>query len=337
MRRLFLVGVLVLAGAAFALKLELERVVLPAGAPPRTLIVATGGNARSIGSQLAGMGLVRHPLLFQALVRYRGAGERLRAGHYDLEGPLTLDGVIALLERGSELRRAITFPEGRTLEQMAEIARSRGLDPEAFLAAARDPALIGDLDPAATDLEGYLFPDTYDIPAKPDAPVRLVAAMVAHFRAELRQLPEPESAGLSLRELVTLASIVEMETALGEERPRIAAVLLNRLERGMRLQTDPTVIFALRLAGRWDGNIRKQDLEIESPYNTYRNAGLPPGPIASPGRAALEAVLDPAPVDDLYFVSRNDGSHHFSRTLREHERAVDRYQRRRGSRPPEGG
>jgi len=337
LRRLFLVGVLVLAGAAFALKLELERVVLPAGAPPRTLIVATGGNARSIGSQLAGMGLVRHPLLFQALVRYRGAGERLRAGHYDLEGPLTLDGVIALLERGSELRRAITFPEGRNLEQMAEIARSRGLDPEAFLAAARDPALIGDLDPAATDLEGYLFPDTYDIPAKPDAPVRLVAAMVAHFRAELRQLPEPESAGLSLRELVTLASIVEMETALGEERPRIAAVLLNRLERGMRLQTDPTVIFALRHAGRWDGNIRKQDLEIESPYNTYRNAGLPPGPIASPGRAALEAVLDPAPVDDLYFVSRNDGSHHFSRTLREHERAVDRYQRRRGSRPPEGG
>jgi UPF0755 protein len=327
----------VLAAAALALKLELGRVVVAGGAPPRTLIVAPGGNAGSIGAQLAGMGLVRHPLLFQALVRFRGAGGRLRAGHYELRGPLTLDGVISVLERGSEQRRAITFPEGRNLEQMAEIASEGGLDREAFLAAARDPSPIADLDPVAGNLEGYLFPETYDIAAKPDAPRLLVAAMVSHFRSVLRQLPEAESSELSLRELVTLASIVEMETALGEERPRIAAVFLNRLGRGMRLQTDPTVIHALRLAGRWDGNIRKQDLEIDSPYNTYRHAGLPPGPIASPGRAALEAVLDPAPVEDLYFVSRNDGSHHFSRTLREHERAVDRYQRRRRSPPPEGG
>jgi len=337
LRRLILVAVLLVAGCALAVQLERERVVLPAGGPPRVLIVAPGGNARSIGGQLAGMGLVRHPIEFQALVRYRGDGGRLRAGHYELEGPLTLDGVIDQLKRGSDQRRAITFPEGRTLEQMAEIAAGQGLDSAAFLAAARDPAPIADLDPEASDLEGYLFPETYDIPAKADAPQRLVAAMAAHFRSVLAELPGRETSQLTVRELVTLASIVEMETALGEERPRIAAVFLNRLERGMLLQTDPTVIYALRLAGRWDGNIRKRDLEIDSPYNTYRHTGLPPGPIASPGRAALEAVLDPAPVDDLSFVSRNDGSHYFSRTLREHERAVDRFQRRRGARPPDGG
>jgi UPF0755 protein len=142
--------------------------------------------------------------------------------------------------------------------------------------------------------------------------------------------------GLTLRELTTLASLVELETARADERPRIAAVFLNRLRRGMLLQTDPTIIYALRKQGRWDGNIRKPDLMIDSPYNTYRYAGLPPGPIASPGREALRAVLDPAPVKDLYFVSRNDGSHHFSATLREHERAVDRYQRRRRSRRKSG-
>jgi UPF0755 protein len=139
--------------------------------------------------------------------------------------------------------------------------------------------------------------------------------------------------GLTLREAVTLASLVELETALGEERPWIAAVFRNRLRKKMLLQTDPTVIYALRQKGTWDGNIRKKDLDVDSPYNTYRFPGLPPGPIASPGVEALRAVIDPADVKDLYFVSRNDGSHQFSETLTEHNRAVDRYQRgRRGSR-----
>jgi UPF0755 protein len=132
-----------------------------------------------------------------------------------------------------------------------------------------------------------------------------------------------------VREVVTLASIVEMETGKAEERAQIAAVFLNRLRIGMPLQTDPTVIYALKLAGRWNGNIRRKDLEIDSPYNTYRRPGLPPGPIACPGRDAILAVLDPAPTRALYFVSRNDGTHHFSETLQEHNRAVDRYQRKR--------
>jgi UPF0755 protein len=134
-----------------------------------------------------------------------------------------------------------------------------------------------------------------------------------------------------VRQVVTLASIVELETAAVAERPRIAAVFLNRLDKGMPLQTDPSVIYALKRSGRWDGNIRKQDLEIDSPYNTYRIRGLPPGPLASPGREAILAVIEPATTNDLYFVSRNDGSHEFSETLAEHNRAVNRYQRRRAS------
>jgi UPF0755 protein len=138
-----------------------------------------------------------------------------------------------------------------------------------------------------------------------------------------------KDSGLTLREVVTLASLVELETARKEERPHIAAVFLNRLRRHMPLQTDPTVIYALRRAGTWDGNIRKEDLNVASPYNTYRFPGLPPGPIANPGREAIRAVLEPLFSDDLYFVSRNDGSHQFSRNLAEHERAVDLYQRHR--------
>ncbi len=190
--------------------------------------------------------------------------------------------------------------------------------------------MIRDLDPEASDLEGYLFPDTYDMPRGNDPEERLVKRMVARFRERMGQeLGRVAKSGLTLRGVVTLASIVELETAEPAERPRIAAVFLNRLGRKMPLQTDPSVIFALRSAGRWDGNIRKGDLDIDSPYNTYRNAGLPPGPLASPGQAALLAVLSPAAVRDLYFVSRNDGTHEFSETLEQHNRAVDRYQRRR--------
>jgi len=149
------------------------------------------------------------------------------------------------------------------------------------------------------------------------------------------ELPAVKQSGYTLREVLTLASVVEMETAVPAERPRVAAVFLNRLRHRMPLQTDPTVIFAMRRAGAWDGNIRKRDLGIDSPYNTYRYPGLPPGPIASPGIESIRAVLHPATSDELYFVSRNDGSHHFSRTLAEHQRAVDHYQRGRGPMPPD--
>jgi UPF0755 protein len=306
---------------------------------PLSLIVPTGASAESIGRQLQALGLVRHSLVFRAHVFFRGDGSRLRAGEYSLEGPTSLDDIAEMLVRGEVVRHDVTFPEGRNLDDMASIAADHGLDRTAFLSAARDPKAIHDLDSAATDLEGYLFPDTYDVPRSGDAAGesrRLVGRMVERFRSvAVPEMAQLTARGLTLREAVTLASIVELETAEAEERPRIAAVFLNRLKLGMPLQTDPTVIYALRKAGTYDGNIRKKDLSLDSPYNTYKRPGLPPGPIASPGREALQAVAAPAEAKDLYFVSRNDGTHEFNETLALHERAVDRYQRHRT--PPRPG
>jgi len=322
-----------LAGAVWAAwRYETRSPRIAAGAPPVRLVVPPGSSADAIARQLRGLGLVRHPLVFRALARARGVGARLKAGEYALSGPLSLEGIVDALARGDVVRRDLTVPEGRSLDDIALLVVGEGLDLEEFLAAARDPAPVRDLDPVAADLEGYLFPDTYDVPQAPEAPRALVRRMVERFRAVISpELSRIAEKGLSVRQLVTLASIVELETARAEERPRIAAVFLNRLEKGMPLQTDPSIIYALKRAGRWDGNIRKGDLEIDSPYNTYRRPGLPPGPLGSPGREALLAVLEPADTRELYFVSRNDGTHEFSETLVEHNRAVNRYQRRRAS------
>jgi UPF0755 protein len=222
----------------------------------------------------------------------------------------------------------VTFPEGLSMTEMAAIFESHGLGPAAsFLAAAKDPAPIRDLDPAARDLEGYLFPETYALPRRTDA-ARLVQVMIAEFRSAFT--PELRAAAaarnLTVRQAVTLASLVEKETAKAEERPIVAAVYSNRLRIGMPLQCDPTVIYALQRAGAFTGNLRRDDLMFDSPYNTYRYPGLPPGPIASAGKASLEAVARPADADYVYFVSRNDGSHEFARTLDEHNRNVQKYQ-----------
>jgi UPF0755 protein len=293
--------------------------------------VGPGSSARHVARDLAALGFTHHPLFFRVLASAREAGAHLKAGEYTLEGSLSLSEVLDKLVRGDVVRRLVTFPEGKSIGEMAQLVeRSAGLAAEDFLKAARDPRPMCDLDPDASSLEGYLFPDTYVVQRTPDAAAQLVARMVHRFRDVVRpELPRYRERGLTLRQAVTLASLVELETAQGNERPRIAAVFLNRLKKKMLLQTDPTVIYALREAGRYDGNIRKADLQIASPYNTYVHAGLPPGPIAAPGRAALRAVAEPAQVEELFFVSRNDGTHVFSTTLADHERAVDRYQRRR--------
>jgi UPF0755 protein len=324
---------LIVAAARLAWIYETQYPVRAADAPPQTLVIPPGTSAEAIGRELQALGLVRHPLLFRAFIVLRHQQGDLKAGEYSFDGPLSLAQIVDQLARGEVVRHEVTFPEGKRFEDMAAIAAVHGIDAAQFLAAARDPSLVKDIDPAATDLQGYLFPDTYDLPQGGNPAAALVARMVQRFRdLMVPELPRLARAGYTLREAVTLASIVEMETARPEERPRIAAVFKNRLLKKMLLQTDPTVIYALRNAGTWDGNIRKKDLDIDSPYNTYRVAGLPPGPIASPGRESLLAVLDPAPGKDLYFVSRNDGTHVFSETLSQHEHAVDVYQRRRAAR-----
>ena len=202
-----------------------------------------------------------------------------------------------------------------------------GIDSARFMELVHDTALARELGVGASSLEGYLMPATYHFYWQSDEG-EIVRTLVGQFWKSVDEALREEIAttGWSLHEVVTLASIVELETARAEERPRIAAVFLNRLSKGMLLQTDPSVIYALKKAGRWDGNIRREDLQLDSPYNTYQRAGLPPGPIGCPGRDAILAVIDPAPTRDLYFVSRNDGTHAFSRTLDEHNSAVAHFQ-----------
>ncbi|MDE3153529.1 MAG: endolytic transglycosylase MltG [Acidobacteriota bacterium] len=294
----------------------------------QVVAIPPGSGSRAIGERLIAAGVVPGKYAFEMALHLTGASRRLKAGTYRFDRPMAPVEVIDKIARGDVYVARITFPEGLTIREMAKIYAARGLGTTAaFEQAAANPAPIRTLDPDATDLEGYLFPETY--PVQPGAPATaLVDAMVARFRqvfdAGLRQ--DAEARGLSVRQVVTLASIVEKETANAEERPEVAAVYENRLRIGMALQCDPTVIYALEQAGRYTGALHHDDMSFDSPYNTYRYPGLPPGPIASPGLPSIEAALNPAPVDYLYFVSRHDGTHVFARTLAEHDRNVRKYQ-----------
>jgi len=296
---------------------------------PEALVeVPPGAGPATIGQRLVEAGVVRDELTFRAAVWLSGRSRDLKAGEFQFDQPMTPLEVIDKIARGDVYRRRITFREGLTVPEMAAVYEQSGFGSAAdFLKAASDPSPIKDLDPDAGDLEGYLFPETYSLPRDTPA-AALIAQMVALFQKALTPAVHEgiKSQGLTLREAVTVASLVEKETAVPAERPVVAAVYLNRKRIGMPMQADPTVIYALQQAGRWDGNIRRDDLQFDSPYNTYRYPGLPPGPIASPGRAALEAVANPADADYLYFVSRNDGSHVFARTLDEHNRNVREWQ-----------
>ena len=287
-----------------------------------------GAGSRAIGDRLVAAGVVSDPITFRAALWLTEQGRHLKAGEYRFDRAMTPIDVLAKIARGDVYVIALTFPEGLTILEMARLFEAHGLGPAAaFVEAAKDVSSIHGVDPAATDLEGYLFPETYALSRHADAAslVRLMTARFAHvFTPELRQAAAAR--GLSVRQALTLASIVEKETARGDERPVVAAVYENRLRIGMALQCDPTVIYALQRAGTYDGNLHHDDLAFDSPYNTYRYPGLPPGPIASPGLAAIEAALHPADADFLYFVSRNDGSHAFARNLDEHNRNVQKYQ-----------
>jgi UPF0755 protein len=296
--------------------------------PEQFVEVAPGAGSRAIGDRLARAGIVRDPWTFRLALWLSGQGRHLKAGEYRFDRAMTPAEVIDKMARGDVYAINVTFPEGLTFAEMAKIFQDHGFGPAStFVNAAKDVAPIHSLDPTARDLEGYLFPDTYALPRSTDGS-KLVRQMVAGFERVLTPRLREAAAknGLSVRQLVTLASIVEKETARPDERPVVAAVYTNRLRIGMALQCDPTVIYALVRAHRYDGNLHKDDLRFDSPYNTYRYPGLPPGPIASPGRASLEAAASPAASDYLYFVSRNDGSHEFARTLDEHNRNVQKFQ-----------
>jgi UPF0755 protein len=301
--------------------------------------IPAGTSTAGIGQRLAAAGVVPDELTFRVAVWWTGAGTRLQAGEYRFDRALTPVDVLERLARGDVFTRRITFPEGMTIAEMARLYEERGFGTASdFAAAAGNVSAVRELDSGARDLEGYLFPDTYALPRTASAGA-LVSLMTARFKAAYAEAlgSRAEDQELSVREVVTLASLIEKETSSPEERPVVSAVYRNRLRIGMPMQADPTVIYALMRAGRYDGNIRRDDLGFDSRYNTYRYPGLPPGPIAAPGLAALSAALAPADVPHLYFVSRNDGTHAFASSLAEHNANVRRFQveffRRSAGRP----
>ena len=301
--------------------------------PTRIVIIDTGMPAHAAAARLEEAEVIRSAMVFRVLTRLRGVGEKIHAGEYEFRDEMTPGQVLDKLVMGGVARHRLTIPEGLRIDEIAGLVTTSGFgETESFLRAVKQVDLIADLDPEAEDLEGYLFPDTYFFP-RGATEERIVAEMVEGFRRQLTAgwWARIEELGLTLREVVTLASLVEEEARLDDERARIAAVFHNRLDRGMLLQCDPTVVYALVRDGRYRGDIYRSDLGYESLYNTYVSTGLPPGPISSPGGKSLEAALFPAQTRELYFVVSGAGRHEFSTTREEHDRAVRRYRQERNA------
>ncbi|PIE89295.1 MAG: hypothetical protein CR997_11795 [Acidobacteria bacterium] len=252
----------------------------------------------------------------------------IKKGRYRLAERMSTWQILEKLDNGLVETTKITIQEGLEKWEVADLlGKTKWGDRDQFKELIQNSELIYELDPGASDLEGYLFPETYYFEDE-TTPEQIIRTLVEHFKNEMEpHLHKLTEMKLTVREWVTLASMVEKETAKKEERKRIAGVFLNRKRRGMQYQCDPTIVYALKREGKYRGKIFLSDLKFNSPYNTYVAPGLPPGPIASPGKASLMAVLEPEDHPYLYFVSKNDGSHHFSKTLSEHNRNVQRYQR----------
>ncbi len=324
-------GILIIFGAALLLGFGYYLMTpLKPGAPKKAFVVEEGATLRQVAARLQEQGIIKGKGLFVLWARVTGAGTRIKSGEYLLGPSMPPAKVLATLVRGRVRTHPVTIPEGFTAAQIARLLEAKGLaDKEEFLKLVKDPEFARALKVPSSSLEGYLYPDTYyfSVGLSPRA---IIKEMVRRFWEVMGQLSEEiERSGMSLHEVVTLASIVEKETGRPEERPLIASVFLNRLKKGMRLESDPTVIYGLK---DFDGNLTRRHLATPTPYNTYQIKGLPPGPIANPGIDSIKAVLNPVETDFLYFVSRNDGTHHFSSTLREHNKAVYKFQKHRKSR-----
>ncbi len=294
---------------------------------PVFIEIPKGASTRSIAAELARAGVVESPWHF-LLARAVRTGTKLQAGEFRFVAAATPLEVYGRIARGDVFYEELVIPEGRNMYDIGAIVEGLGLMPATeFLAAARDPASIRDLDPAAPTLEGYLFPDTYRVTRHTSAR-EICRILTQRFRAEWKRL-KPNA---SPHDTVTIASLIEKEAAAPGDRPLIASVFRNRLKLGMKLDCDPSTIYAAVIEGRYRGIIHKSDLASENPYNTYTHAGLPPGPIANPGVASLRAALEPAETGYLYFVARPDGSgqHEFSKDIAAHRLAAARYRRGAG-------
>jgi len=289
------------------------------------ITVSPRQNMKTTADRLFHSEIIGSPSYFYAYARCFGYDRRIQAGEYLVSGAMTPRQILEMMAGGKTFLHKITIPEGYGLKEIAAAFAGAGLISESrLLRAARDPQLCRGWKIEADTAEGYLFPDTYYFPKGVSAE-KILSTMIQRFRrvftSELAQQAQNE--GLSIQQAVTLASIIEKETGSDSERPIVSSVFHNRLKRRMRLESDPTVIYGL---DHFDGNITRRDLTTPTPYNTYTRQGLPPGPIASPGIKSLLAAVYPAQTDYLYFVSRKDKTHQFSRTWEEHLQAVNRYQ-----------
>jgi len=294
------------------------------------LEVEKGQSAKEIAQNLKEKGIIKKT--WPMLLGYRlfFSSQSLKAGEYAVSLPLSPKDILHILTEGNVILHAITVPEGLIIQETAELMESQGFaQKDDFIKASADASFISSLDQEASTLEGYLFPETYSFPKNTSAG-EIVEAMVSHFMQVFnsRWRRRADEIGMSVRDIVILASLIEKETSLPGEKKLVSAVFHNRLKKGMKLDCDPTIIYVLKREEKFKDRLRTKDLRLNSPYNTYLYPGLPPGPIANPGRDSLEAALYPADEKYLYFVSKNDGSHHFSNTFREHQQAVNTYQRR---------
>ncbi len=304
----------------------------PAGSE-QVVMVEDGMSLRQVATGLEEKGIIKNRTFFLLWARLKGYGGRIKSGEYSLGPAMAPVKIFDLLTRGAIVTHSITFPEGLTAEQMGEILeRNQDIHVEksAFLSLAHDPAVVKKYGISSASLEGYLYPDTYQF-SRSQSPESIIDVMVSRFNEVVLPLKERiGESGMRLEQVVTLASIVEKETGRAEERPLIASVFLNRIKRGMRLDSDPTVIYGIE---NFNGNLTRDDLRRYTPYNTYVIKGLPTGPICNPGIESIRAVLYPDDTNYLYFVSKNDGSHYFSRSLEEHNRHVAAFQKKRTARP----
>ena len=303
----------------------------PASEKNQTMIfeIQPGMTLKQVALELSRQGLIRSSSAFQAITYIQAKQKQVMVGEFSLSPSMPPSKILLQITSGKTILHPVTIPEGYRITEIATLLHSEGLaDKEFFIRQTRDKSLIRPLGIPADSLEGYLFPETYHF-SKFTPEKKIVQKMVDTFREQVlipQLLMSAKKSSLSWHEIITLASLIEKETGLDSERKIISSVFHNRLRKNMRLQTDPTVIYAME---KFDGNIRKRDLKIDSLYNTYRYKGLPPGPIANPGLKSIVAAISPIKSDHLYFVSRQDGSHHFSSTLIEHNRAVQKYQLRK--------
>jgi UPF0755 protein len=297
---------------------------LPISLPP-------GTSLDSASRRLATKGVIKYPWLLKSLFYYNHTQGKMKAGEYVFDRPMTPYQVYEKLLRGEQQYLVLTIPEGTNTLDLPAILAKKGIKAEDVQAAMKSPLVLAQLqsiDPEIHSCEGFLFPETYFL-TKTDDAQKILVVMIGQFKKKF--LPQIKTRanelGMSVVNVVTLASLIEKETGQGSERRLISGVFHNRLKHSMLLQCDPTVIYALRLSNQYKGFISRADLQKPSPYNTYVSAGLPPGPICNPGEASILAAMNPETTDKLYFVSKNDGTHYFSATLQEHNRAVQQYQR----------